>query len=98
MLNAKFAIGAAIAGAFVLGTLVVGFSSAQPEENISKAPAERASSSFSELEQEEIGELVRAYLMENPEVIIEAVNAYSAQQRLAAEQQMQMAAAKKTPA
>ena len=39
MLNQKLAIGAAILGAFVLGTLAIGFSSAQPQDNQSKAPS-----------------------------------------------------------
>ena len=50
---------------------------------MSSAPKDRVSTSFSELEEEEIGEIVRAYLLENPEVIIEAVNEYSARERQA---------------
>lgn len=85
MNKTKIAIGAALAGAFVLGATVVGFSSAQQEETQSKAPKQRVSTAFSELEEGEIGKIVRAYLMENPEVIIEAVNEY--QSRLQAEKE-----------
>lgn len=89
MINTKFAIGAAIVGAFLLGAVIVAYPSAQeqPAQNqsaMSSAPKDRVSTSFSELEEEEIGEIVRAYLLENPEVIIEAVNEYSARERQAA--------------
>ncbi|MFC2952916.1 DsbA family protein [Marinicaulis aureus] len=81
--NTKTAIGAALAGSFLLGALVVGYSAAQQKEAAPKASHAQVSTSFSELQEEEIGEIVRAYLMENPEVIIEAVNAYSVEQRMA---------------
>lgn len=89
MINTKFAIGAALIGAFLLGAVIVAYPSAQeqPAQNqsaMSSAPKDRVSTSFSELEEEEIGEIVRAYLLENPEVIIEAVNEYSARERQAA--------------
>ena len=96
MLKVKLAIGAALGGAFVLGALAVGFSAAQPQDGakdaMSHAPKEKVTTSFSDLQEEEIGELVRAYLMENPEVIIEAVNKYSIEQRMA-EAEMGKAAA-----
>lgn len=76
MLNAKTAIGAALAGAFLLGALAVGYSAAQPKNNEPKASHAKVSASFSETQEQEIGDIVRAYLMENPEVIIEAVEAY----------------------
>jgi protein-disulfide isomerase len=92
MLNAKLAIGAALAGAFALGALAVGFSAAQPkgdaEETMSHAPKQKVTTSFSELQEEEIGELVRSYLMDNPEVIIDAVNKYSSEQQIAEVQQL----------
>ncbi len=101
MLNAKLAIGAALAGAFVLGAVAVGFSSAQqsraPEqgETASHAPSEseRLATSFSKMEEDEIREVVRAYLLDNPEVIIEAVNRYSERQRLASEERARISAA-----
>jgi len=89
MINHKIAIGAALIGAFILGAAIVAYPSAQeqPAQSqpaMSSAPKERVSTSFSELEEEEIGDIVRAYLLENPEVIIEAVNEYSARERQAA--------------
>ncbi|MEM9494735.1 MAG: DsbA family protein [Pseudomonadota bacterium] len=84
-MNTKIAIGAALAGAVVLGAVIAGWSSAQPA-GVDKAPApiDRAAN-FSADEEGEIREIVRAYLLENPEVIIEAVNAYSMRQRLEAD-------------
>lgn len=85
MTKTKTAIGLALIGAFILGALFVAYPSAQEEPALSTAPKERVSTSFSELEEDEIGEIVRAYLLENPEVIIEAVNKYSERERIAAE-------------
>jgi len=70
-----------------LGATLVSFSSAQPEQTQSKAPKERVSTAFSDLEEDEIGKIVRAYLMDNPEVIIEAVNEYQSRLQTAAEEQ-----------
>ena len=94
MNKTKIAIGAALAGAFVLGATVVGFSSAQQEQSQSKAPKEQTSTSFSKLEEDEIGEIVRAYLMENPEVIIEAVNEYQSRMQIAEAERAKELAAK----
>ena len=85
MINTKTAIGAALVGAFALGAIAVAFSSAQERPVTSQASEPPVSTSFSELEEEEIGNLIRAYLMENPEVIIEAVNAYSQREQRASE-------------
>ena len=93
MNSIKIAIGAALVGGIILGATAIGFSSAQPEETQSKAPKEQVSSSFSQLEEDEIGKIVRAYLMENPEVIIEAVNEYQARLQIAAEEQARLLAA-----
>lgn len=84
-MNTKFAVGAAVAGAFALGALVVAYSSAQqsaaPEEQTHSKPQPHVSTSFSELQEDEIREIIRSYLMTNPEVIIDAVNEYSARER-----------------
>lgn len=80
-MNVKFAIGAALAGAFALGAMLVAYSSGQEQSAQSKAPPKQASASFSEPEEEDIRRIIYDYLMENPEVIIEAVNAYSARER-----------------
>lgn len=85
MTKTKTAIGLALIGAFILGALIVAYSSGQEEPALSTAPKERLNTSFSELQEDEIGEIVRAYLLENPEVIIEAVNKYSERERVAAE-------------
>lgn len=99
MLNTKFAIGAALAGAFVLGALAVAYSSAQQdrepaEEAASHAPSqsEQLETSFSDAEEEDIRNLVRAYLLDHPEVIVEAVNVYSQRQRLADEERTRIGA------
>ncbi|MHA7873719.1 MAG: DsbA family protein, partial [Hyphococcus sp.] len=87
MANTKVAIGGSLVGAFILGAAFVAYSSAQQETDRPNASEAPLSTSFSAVEEAEIGEIVRAYLMDNPEVIIEAVNAYSERQRVAAESQ-----------
>jgi len=84
-MNRKFAIGTALAGAFALGALVVAYSSGSEQSAQSKPPQKHISTSFSELQEEEIRDIIYEYLMSNPEVIIDAVNAYSNQQRVRAE-------------
>jgi protein-disulfide isomerase len=64
---------------------------------MSSAPHENLKTSFSDLQEEEIGEIVRAYLMDNPEVIIEAVNLYSVQQRMAEAERTKTEAAANLP-
>lgn len=96
MTKTKLGIGAALVGAFLLGALTLSFSSAQPEpeeDAITKPQSTDVETSFSDLEEEEIGWIIRAYLMEHPEVIIDAVNEYSARQRFAAEERMRQVAA-----
>lgn len=100
MLNTKIATGAALAGAFVLGAIAVAFSSAQQdrapvEDEASHAPtqSELLETSFSDAEEEDIRNLVRAYLLDNPEIIVEAVKIYSERERLAVEERVRMSAA-----
>lgn len=95
MINPKVAIGAGLVGAFALGALVVAYSSAQQEDTVSRPHNADVSEIFSELEEEEIGKVIRAYLMENPEVIIEAVNEYSLRQRFADEERQRTVAAQR---
>lgn len=83
MSTTKIAIGAALAGSFILGATVIGLSSASPDEK---------TTSFSETQEQEIGEIVRAYLMDNPEVIFEAVDAYQQRERIAAAERSRTAA------
>ena len=87
MFNQKIGIGVALLGAFALGASIVAYSSAKQDNSpgeeapVSKAPEGAMTSSFSKLEEQDIRAVVYDYLMENPEVIIEAVNAYSARER-----------------
>lgn len=99
MLNNKIAMGGALAGALALGALAVSYSNAQQDtpEIRSVAPQEKPNTSFSELQEDEIGMIVRAYLMDNPEVIIEAVNAYSLKQRMAEVERARTEAAANLP-
>ena len=94
MLNKKIVIGAAFVSAFVLGAAPAGTLSAQPDQ-ISRdqtsplegprppASQESAGTSFSEHEVDEFGKILRFYLMKNPEIVIEAINEYTARQRAA---------------
>jgi len=63
----KLALGAALAGAALLGVIAVGFSSAQSSK----------SGGFTTEEEDEIREVVRDYILEHPDVILESVNAYA---------------------
>ncbi|MEZ5894408.1 MAG: DsbA family protein [Parvularculaceae bacterium] len=97
MPNQKTSIALALAASFLLGAVVVAYSSAQyaapqTEDNASHAPHQKVSTSFSDKQEEEIGELVRAYLMENPEVILQAVEAYRTRQQMAQEEYTRTAA------
>jgi protein-disulfide isomerase len=62
----RLAIGAALAGAALLGAIAVGYSSAQSGN----------SGEFSKAEEEAIREIVRDYLIDHPDVLIEALNSY----------------------
>ncbi|WP_411820516.1 DsbA family protein [Hyphococcus formosus] len=94
----RIAIGTALAGAFALGAIVVGFSSAQSDENASHAPKEKVTTSFTEQQEEELNALIRAYILENPDVIIDAVNRFAMEQRIAEEQSARQAAIENLPA
>lgn len=99
-MNTKLGLGAALLGAFALGVIAVAVTSAQDSSPGGAerpagantvgldAPPPRApvETSFSDLEEDEIRALVREYLFENPEVIIEAVNEYSRRQQFAAQE------------
>lgn len=70
----KLAIGAALAGAALLGALAVGFSNAQSGND----------HEFSKAEEDAIREIVREYLINHPDVLIEALNSYYEQEQAAA--------------
>lgn len=88
----RIAIGTALIGAFALGATVIGFSSAQTDDNASHAPKEKVTTSFSDEQEEELNSLIRAYILENPDVVIESVNRFAMEQRLAEEQSAKQAA------
>ncbi|MEL7488095.1 MAG: DsbA family protein [Pseudomonadota bacterium] len=91
-MTSKLALGAALAGAALLGALAVGYGSAQPDAD--PAPTRNASSGdvFTASEEEEIRALVHDYLLDNPEVIIDALNEFQARQRVAEEQKLKSGA------
>ena len=55
------------------------------------AAAEEPAGNFTAAQEQAIREIVRGYLMEHPEVLIEALNAYEAQRQLAAEERQRQA-------
>jgi protein-disulfide isomerase len=77
-MRVKILIGASLAGAAALGAIVAGFSNAQQE------PAQ-TTDSFDAAEESAIRDIVRNYLLDNPEVLIESLNAYAARERAASE-------------
>ncbi len=77
-MQVKLMIGAALVGAAALGAIVAGFSNAQQE-------TARTTNSFDAAEEGAIREIVRNYLLDNPEVLIESLNAYAAKERAASE-------------
>ena len=80
-MQTKIAIAFALIGAVILGAVLSGFGVAQQS---TPAP----STSFSDTQEDEIRELVHAYLMDNPEVIIESLNEYQDRERRAEEQKL----------
>lgn len=71
------AIAAALAGAVLFGAIIAGFSNAQPG----------GGGEFSESEEDAIRDIVREYLIDHPEVLVDALNAYAERERaIAAEQ------------
>ncbi len=72
----KLAIGAAMAGAFSLGALIVAYSSARQDEAVQTEASRHISTSFSQLEEDEIRQIVRQYIMDNPDILIQSINEY----------------------
>lgn len=66
----KLVIGAALAGAALLGAIAVAYSNAQS-----------SNSKFSPADEQKIRDIVHDYLMDNPEVLIDSLRAYDEQQR-----------------
>lgn len=74
-MKTKLAIGAALAGAALLGAIAVSYSGAQS-----------AGGEFSKAEEDAIREIVRDYLIEHPDVLIESLNAYYEREQAAADE------------
>ena len=70
-MNQKFAIGAALAGAAALGALAVAYSNAQT-----------SSGEFSPSQEDAIKEIVRQYIVDHPDEVLDAVNSYISQRQI----------------
>lgn len=81
-MTSKIQLGVGLIAAFVLGAIVVAYSSAQQSTSQEEMIL---STSFTQAQEEDIRAVVKDYLMTNPEIIIEAVNEYSARERALAE-------------
>jgi protein-disulfide isomerase len=94
-MKSKFAVGAALVGAGLLGALAVAYSNADQagggQSVRSSAPTTAA---FDSAEEEAIRTIVRSYLIDHPEVLVEALNGYEDKQRVAQETAMQENAVK----
>lgn len=99
-IKTKVGVAGAMLGAFIFGLSVIAYSNAQQTKSEeatsgqSRAPA-ALDTSFSDMQEDEIREIVRQYLLTNPEIIIESVNAYSARAQQQAQMQAQQTAATK---
>lgn len=88
----KLAMGAALAGAAVLGALAVAYVNAQPgkapagapveaqQSGPAPAPAKATTGQFSVQQETAIREIVRQYLIAHPEVLADAARAYDVKQ------------------
>lgn len=84
MMKSKFAIGAALAGAALFGALIVAYVSAQPDA--------AANGKFDSAEEEAIREIVREYIIANPDVLVDSLNSYAEKRQADLETQMKSAA------
>jgi protein-disulfide isomerase len=88
-MKSNLAIGAAIAGAALLGALAVAYSNAQPGKGGQSVKAGApTTAAFDSAQEEAIRTIVRAYLTEHPEVLVDALNGYEEKQRIAQEAAM----------
>ncbi len=90
----NLAIGTALVAAAAVGALAVSYSGAQPRP---AAPPEarpatsdetsaRVSTSFTAAQEQDIEALVRAYLLDNPEIILESLQLYQQREQLAVQE------------
>lgn len=88
-MKSKLALGAALVGAGLMGALAVAYSNARSDAAGQSAKAGApTTSAFDGAEEEAIKTIVRAYLVEHPEVLVEALNGYDEKQRVAEEAAM----------
>lgn len=94
-MKTRLALGAALVGAGLLGALAVAYSNAGADKSgqsvKSGAPTTAA---FDGPQEEAIKTIVREYLVEHPEILVEALNGYEEKQRVAQESAMQENAVK----
>jgi protein-disulfide isomerase len=83
-MKSKVAIGAALAGAAVLGAIVIAYVSAQSGDT--------GKSAFTNAQEAEIREIVRDYIITNPDVLFESLNAYYEKRQEQAEAEVKEAA------
>ncbi|MFQ5562648.1 MAG: DsbA family protein [Parvularculaceae bacterium] len=76
-MKTRLIIGAALIAAAAFGALIAGQAAAQSKSS----QAESSERPFSKMEEDEIRMIVREYLAEHPEVIIEAINIYAERER-----------------
>ena len=83
----KIAIVTALLGAAALGALAVSYSGAQPNTDGTTAPSSTIATktSFTDSQEEDIRALVRAYLLDHPEIILESLQLYQQREREAVE-------------
>jgi protein-disulfide isomerase len=94
-MKAKLAIGAGMAGAAILGAFAVAYSNAEggrsDAPDVSSVPTTAA---FDGAEEAAIRAIVKDYLIEHPEVLVEALTAYDRKQMAEAESRAKAAAVK----
>ena len=96
--------GRMFAGAVVCVAVAAGTPSAAqeqpplPERESASAPKQSVNTSLSELDEDEFGDMIRRYLMENPEVVIEAINKHNAGLLAAKDERIAAAISENLPA
>lgn len=93
-MNKTIASIAALSGTFALGMLAVSYGNARDSiaqdshaDHHHEAPI--VDTQFTDEQEQDIRDVVRAYLLDNPEVLVEAVRVYESRQQLAAAQKAQ---------
>lgn len=83
-MKTQLAIGAALVAAVALGATIAAFSNAQGDRSAAES---RPAGLFEAAQEDEIRAIVRDYLLDNPEVIIESLQTYDMRRREASETQ-----------